>query len=81
MTRSLHFGNRFGQNLAFFAGKQLPQFLLAREDLIACAVKDIMSLLRTAESPPHSRFLRCRDRLLGFGSSGLGIDVDDVTNI
>ena len=61
-----------GQGLAFLARQQAAELVLAREDLVADALQDVVALLDRGARPGREGRLRGRDRALGIGGARRG---------
>src|SRR3989344_3589464 len=67
------FANGFGQGLAFFAGQQVAQLGLARDDLVAHGVQDVKALLGRGQAPCREGRVRGGDGVERLFAAGHGV--------
>ncbi|MNV29914.1 hypothetical protein D3C71_1211630 [compost metagenome] len=73
-----HFSDGFGQGLAFFAGQQVAQLGLARNDFVAHGVQDVKALLGRGHAPCGERRVGCRHGLQRLLAARHGVVADHI---
>ncbi len=75
------FTHAFGDGLAFLAREQAAELVLAREDLVADALQDVVALLDRPARPRRKRLLRRGDRAFRRFRVGPSEETDHVAGV